>query len=50
MDLLGWVVRGDEDEEEGYLPNTISPPNLVGIECPCCQGLFGMVEDYSRAA
>jgi len=35
--------------EEGYLPHLISPPILVGIQCPYIQSLFGILENYSAA-
>jgi len=44
------VLVGGKEEEEGYLPNSISPPILVVIQCSNFQSLFSMLEDYSTAA
>lgn len=49
-DLWGWLVTEEYEQEEGYLPPSISPPILVQYQCPRCQGLFGMLEDYRGAA
>jgi hypothetical protein len=52
-DLWGWLVDGQEEEdedEEDYLPHSISAPILVGIQCRHCQCLFGILEDYSGPA
>jgi hypothetical protein len=34
MGVAGRGVGGRGPEEEGYHPNSISPPILVGIRCP----------------
>jgi len=44
------VAGREVEEEEGYLPNSIPPPILVGIRRPHCQCLLGMLEDYSESA
>jgi hypothetical protein len=43
MEVAG---RGEEVVEEGYLRHLISPSILIGIQCPHCQGLFSMLEEY----
>jgi len=47
-DLWEWLVGGEE--KEGYLPNSISPPMLVGIQYCRCQYLLGILEDHPGPA
>jgi len=49
-DLWVWLVGGQVEKKEDYLPHLISPPMLVGIQCPCCQRLLCIAEDYSGSA
>jgi len=49
-DLWGWLIGGQVEKKEDYLPHLISPPMLVGIRCPCCQCLLCIAEDYSGSA
>jgi len=35
MEVAGRGVGEGGPEEEGNQPNSISPPILVGIQCPC---------------
>jgi hypothetical protein len=35
-----------KEEEDDYVPLTISPRIMVGIQCPRCPSLLGMLEDY----
>jgi hypothetical protein len=49
-DLWVWLVGGQVEKKEDYLPHLISPPMLVGIQCPCCQCLLCIAEDYSGSA
>jgi len=44
------TTRGSSLGEEGYLSHLISPPVLVGIQCPRCQCLLVMLENYSGSA
>jgi hypothetical protein len=50
VDLWGLLVGGQAEKKGNYLPHMISPPMLVGIQCPCCQCLLGIPEDYSGSA
>jgi len=49
-DLWGWLVGGQVEKKEDYLLHLISPPILVGIQCPRCQCLLCIPEDYSGSA
>jgi len=49
-DLWGWLVGGQVEKKEDHLPHLISPPILVGIQCPCYQCLLCIPEDYSWSA
>jgi len=44
----GWLV-GEEEEQEGYVPQSIFPPILIGIQCRRCQSLFSIPGDYLGA-
>ena len=44
------LVGGQVEKKEDYLPHLISPPMLVGIQCPYCQHLLCIAEDYSGSA
>jgi len=49
-DLWWWLTGGQVEKKENYLPHLISPPMLVGIQCPGCQCLLCIAEDYSGSA
>jgi len=49
-DYWGWLLGGQVEKKENYLPNLISLPILIGIQYPCCQHLLCMAEDYSGSA
>jgi len=49
-DLWGWLVGGQVEKKEDYLPHLISPPILIGIQHPCWKSHLCIAEDYSGSA